>query len=333
MNKRQYLPEQSILDRIIDYLYKTTNLNDEITTPEIELKYNSLDQFNMSNPIFKQIINDFIITLKKHFPEEYLNNFYNNINELKIRDKKLKGLNGQYKIDKNEIYIRNNMKVSDIRGVLYHELFHMASSAYKKGRRYSGFSQRTKSRKKVIGNGINEGYTELLAHRYCEERFDVAYVEECNIVLCLETIIGKEEMSKLYFNANLRGLIDRLQEYSNESDIIRFILSVDSLQKYYSEIITEMEFKHSLNIAYIFLLKTYIKKQEKEYKENNITIDEFIDRIAEYIFSLKLVSSSSKETTYSLEMKNILRTVLEDCTFKERINQKIYSIYTERYNN
>ena len=161
MQNNVYLSKQSIFD-----------IKQEITTPEIELKYNSLDQFNMSNPIFKQIINDFIVILKKNFPEEYLKNFYNNINELKVKNKGLKLSNGQYKIDKNQILIRKNIKVSEIRGIIYHELFHMSSSAYKKGRRYSGFSQRTKSRKMVVGNGINEGYTELLAHRYSMEKFD-----------------------------------------------------------------------------------------------------------------------------------------------------------------
>lgn len=320
MQNNVYLSKQSIFD-----------IKEEITTPEIELKYNSLDQFNMSNPIFKQIINDFIVILKKNFPEEYLKNFYNNINELEVKNKGLKLSNGQYKIDKNQILIRKNIKVSEIRVVIYHELFHMSSSTYKKGRRYSGFSQRTKSRKMVVGNGINEGYTELLAHRYSIEKFDVAYLDEYNIVMYLENIVGKDEMAKLYFNADLKGLIDRLKEYSNDCEIAKFIISVDSLQKYYNEEISKIEFKQNIVNAYTFLLKTYIKKQEIEYNKKNISIEEFINRIGEYIYRLKLSPYNTENNTISgLEIKYILDLALEKCNFKEKINQKVYSIYRER---
>lgn len=322
---------QSILCELENYFSKPIDLKTEVTTPEIEIKNSSIEDYNMFNPVFRSVIKDFIVILTKNFPREDLKNFYNNINGLKLKTKKLREASAHYKIDKNEIEVEKDLKPSSINGILFHELFHMASSTYANGRRYSGFSQRTKSTKKIIGNGINEGYTELLAHRYYPQIFKYSYVEECGIVLHLEDIIGKEEMSKLYLNADLNGLINKLREYTKDEDILEFITSVDQIQDYYLKKSTKIEFLYNIKKAYRFILRAYIKKQEIEYSNGKISKQEFINKVGEYIYLIKQTSHTDKNNYITqFEVIEILESVLGENEVNANITQKVYSMYSER---
>ena len=139
---------------------KIIRINNEIDINKIKKK-----------PFFDKIIN-FHDVLSNNFKENDLNNFYNNINNLKIYEKSFKLINfvlgkgreGLYEPVKNKLCISKECKDDT---TLYHELFHMSSSFVKDKLICSGFAQmNSKSNNKTIGVGINEGYTELLTSRY-----------------------------------------------------------------------------------------------------------------------------------------------------------------------
>ena len=174
--------------------------------PELKQKYNSVDIERIKSQKIKEIIVEFSNEMAKSFPPEALTNFYNNINNLNIKNNVgiffIISAMGTYYCKKNEL---GCTKLS----ALYHELFHMASSFYDKERdiEFSGFKQLAHGLKgQAIGHGITEGYTELLTQRYFGKKHDLpkAYKFEVGIVEKLEQIVGSDEMKKLYLGANLK---------------------------------------------------------------------------------------------------------------------------------
>lgn len=85
------------------------------------------------------------------------------------------------------------------RGVIYHELFHFASYP-------------TNFRR-----GLNEGYTEILTHRYFNKS-KLAYPDNVDYVLKLENIIGQDIME----NAYSKGDVSILSELFDEENYLLF---------------------------------------------------------------------------------------------------------------
>ena len=85
------------------------------------------------------------------------------------------------------------------RGVIYHELFHFASYP-------------TNFRR-----GLNEGYTEILTHRYFNKS-KMAYPDNFDYVLKLENIIGQDVMEEAYS----KGDMSMLSELFDEDNYILF---------------------------------------------------------------------------------------------------------------
>ena len=108
-----------------------------------------------------------------------------------------------------------------------HELLHM-STTYKKGIiTLCGFYQAIGG-KHQIGVGLNEGYTEILNERYFSNLFPTAsYINQKHLALGIEEIVGKETMEKLYFDANLAGLIDELSKYVSKEEAVTLIREID----------------------------------------------------------------------------------------------------------
>ena len=108
-----------------------------------------------------------------------------------------------------------------------HELLHM-STTYKKGIiTLCGFYQAIGGKHK-IGVGLNEGYTELLNERYFSNTFPTAsYINQKHLALGIEEIVGKETMEKLYFDANLAGVIEELSNYISKEEALTLIREID----------------------------------------------------------------------------------------------------------
>ena len=275
--------------------FKPTDIS-KITIPaELEQKYSEVDMERFAATSYKEIIMEFTKKLEANFSDHDLTNFYNNINELTVKEKDFvirelltnHGAVALYKPKENNISIHNNMPEEYAKPVLYHELFHMASSVYVDKVRYSGFAQKTvKSGIRMDGVGLNEGYTELLTQRFCDEKITIAdnYKESVKIAKYLEEIVDSELMQEFYFKADLSGLIDELKKYAPEEEIAKFISSSDFIHNYLCkqpELENQDEMiRQSFKNVYGFLLRAYINKEELNYNEGLISEETFIHKIA-----------------------------------------------------
>ena len=99
------------------------------------------------------------------------------------------------------------------------------------------------------------------------------------MALGLEKIVGKNKMEKLYFNADLRGLINEVEKFTTKSEIIAFILRVDYINS--SKYIYNDD-KFVIN-AYNFLIKTYVSKLMSMIEYNQITLEEADEMLQEFL--------------------------------------------------
>ena len=128
------------------------------------------------------------------------------------------------------------------------------------------------------GIALNEGYTEHLNQQhFFPDYFDDSYLHEQSIAYEFEKIIGRVKMEKLYFEADLYGLIQELTKYASVEEIITFLRDFDKLHTKPVPIEQkEKEFKAlRKRIAEIYLRKQKMlldqgKISEDTYKENKL---------------------------------------------------------------
>lgn len=231
---------------------------------------------------------DFINVIETRFPDDVLDNFYRNINTLRVEK-----VNNVYKYlnDSSGVYLTVSNRVGVKKSyiyTIYHELFHMASTKVFKNVVCCGFS--IYEQKKSIGVGLNEGYTELLANRYFRNgntvRFlrknysgvnvnqvnDTAYPLQVLIASKLEEIVGKEKMERLYLGANLNGLVRELQQYVPKEAVHKFISNVDFLHNNINNFFNFSLKSEKIHNVYVevcnFLDTCYRKKLDARYPDD-----------------------------------------------------------------
>ena len=217
------------------------------------LKANSKESFVLENYLnFEELneqIKSFYYTLKIYLPHISTSAFEKNIKTLKIieteKTSKEKIIELLYKeiigaeYDSNKNYIifypeeyekLGEDKEKFICSAITHELLHMASS-YKKGLvRISGFSQ-TLANAYEIGFGINEGFTEYLNCKYFNQKAIPAYEQIQNITKIIAEIVGEDTMERLYFEGNLKGLVNELSKYQKEEQSLDLIYDIDNAHR------------------------------------------------------------------------------------------------------
>ncbi len=300
--------------------YKPKNVSKVVLPPELTLEYNDIDTNKIAATKFGESIIEFANVMIKNFPTKDLINFYNNINELKVNPEKtgiqkliFRNFYGMYNTMKNIITVDEEIYELTI----YHELFHMASSVYKDGIAYSGFSQDSLKPTIVsLGKGINEGYTELLSQRYFIYNNHVAFSYKYLVHISekLEQIVGKEEMQSLYLNSNLKGLIDELKQYISEEEIMKFISNTDFLIEHLDDnklqLFKKNMISNSLKNINRFLIICYSKKLQQQFKDGKIsTTDEMFQDLIQYISSL----------VDSIEIGKQKYEVMNDIDIKENV--------------
>jgi hypothetical protein len=192
-----------------------------------------------------------------------------------------------YESDGNIAYVRKNKFIHCI----FHEFFHMASTYSEEEKCYCGFAQYYKESKNDIGCGLNEGYTSLLTERYFKDYYiEDGYENERIIASMVEKIIGKEYMEKMYFEANLKEIVEGLKKYSSEEEAIEFIVDVDfinmAMQKnnpFFDEII-----KKRLTKINNYLSQCYSKKMIIEYQNQKIDYQTALKNITSFTMKLAL---------------------------------------------
>ncbi|MBR3362645.1 MAG: hypothetical protein IKG40_01820 [Bacilli bacterium] len=147
--------------------------------------------FNQKNiKLVDDIENAFLLFFSNFTENENfdLNNFRNNLSKNLIigvtsNDSRKDAGTTVYNDSKNLFGIYASDSLVD-RGVIFHELFHFASHP-------TNFKR-----------GLNEGYTEALAHRYFN-KVKLAYEDNVYYSLELEKIIGRDIMEKAYSSGNI----------------------------------------------------------------------------------------------------------------------------------
>ncbi|MDO4962556.1 MAG: hypothetical protein Q4E75_00415 [bacterium] len=252
--------------------------------------------------------------LMKNIDYKNLNLFNKNLKTLKAKQcmvfpENFLGipLSGGYYFHKNEIRIKYLVK--DV--VLNHELLHMASTYYNKNKKmvFSGFSQNNLKTGERIGDALNEGYTELLNKRMFNVNTDpITAYKICTIIAeNLEIIVGKKDMEKFYFNADLNSLIKTLEKYDERKNIIDFLSSIDYILNYYEyaygNIFKKVPKVKNLVDTQMEKVKLYLKKWYITKNINNYVNDGF----CESIDNCELL----KEKDYFKEKKEFFKSLLD----------------------
>ena len=222
--------------------------------------------------IFKQVENklkqsneaiyEFYRELTRHTSPENLRNFISNIQfaTLDINDSKKKCVfQSFYDQTKNKITIYTQLPKT-----LTHDLLHLSSN--NQSAKTNGFHAygTFKEDSYEIGNGLDEGYTEILNQRY----FQQVAINSPKLVR-LSSLIEKfyqnpKDMETDYFNACLENLILELTKSMDIKDAINIVLKIDYVAIHPNDHI----FYHKVINKLIELYRQSHKRQEtKEFVE------------------------------------------------------------------
>lgn len=288
-----YLLIKVFMENLPDkYSLKKIKKSGILKTPIVQsdVKHLSLDEclrFEENN----EIIKDFYTILEQKVGHCDLSAFYTNMGTLRIKSsndsflfKLLDALTGTrtggaYLPKHNSIHIdeepfgKNTLK----RYILTHELLHMASTRKDKDFTYSGFHIRGK--KIEIGEGLNEGYTELLNGRYfAAARTNDSYFDLQMLAFGIEDIVGQENMEEMYFSNDLSGLIESLGKYVSKDEAIELITKMDSLLKKRTR--TDSKKSNELfNEILMDVANIRYKKLEYDKRNEFISEREFLDGV------------------------------------------------------
>ena len=256
-----------------------------------DIEYSSKNKADDKNIVIKDgslsdVIHTFVDTLVANFDEDELATFYNNIKTLAIeitdfdetiRKRKYESSHktlAYYKIATNTIYILDTSNT----GILYHELFHVSTARRVGTTSFNGFCQTNLLTSECIGEGINEGYTQLMAERYFKDSSVGNYNVLVYLVELLELIIGKDKMEHYYMTSDLYSLVNELKKYAAYEDICKFLSYLDYIVKHiYDTNLLRSDVKYFKKIFLFineFLLKSYATKiansdidTEEEYEK------------------------------------------------------------------
>ena len=285
--------------------------------PEQYLRYDDINFDNLISMKFGELFSRFTDVILSKFYYVNLTNFYNNLNEIRIdlydsrtRNKYFcRGILGYYDVKKNAIKLDEDY----VSVIIFHELFHMASSVYLNGNYYSGFRQYSSDDYTSIGKGLNEGYTQLLTERYFghNDDFGDLYKYETFIASKLEEIVGRFKMQELYLSANLYGLIKELNKYVSYEEIINFIQCFDFLNNNLNNK-TMLMFRMDtivkrIKIINSFLVKVYLIKLKKEESYDILSNDNVVIKFDRYIDSLLNSYHNENFNYYKISRDGIIR--------------------------
>ncbi len=275
---------------------KIENVTTALLPPNIIRHNSSLNEEELLKKQIGEYALEFFNKMSQILPEEdqiLLINNLNNLNEKSYDGKDIEKLSDIFRnikvinfinIIKNQpllsgVYFAEDNSIqykkgSNSKKALFHELFHLSSSfpVVQNETQYVGFGQIKNGIK--IGESLNEGFTELLNMTYFFGPYKQAlsYKYSTQIADGIRFIVGKENMEHYYFNANLKGLVDHLKEYSSEEEVNAFITKTDIVHNYIlrknlnqSSLNTICDLARDVND---FILKTAVSKSIEEQREN-----------------------------------------------------------------
>ncbi len=279
ISENQYIVESGKKGRII---FKTPSLENEECDVTDYLKFKNN---------YNEIIKEFSTIMDNNYPQ-YKEQFNRNIKTLEIEEEVyslfeqiLKEAHddiseGLYDSTDNKITLETNYShVNDetLKSALMHELLHMAS---RKNEMFSGFRQEVidkQGKHHFIGSMLDEGYTEKLnENEFSKSDGKTAYSDIFPIVTGLQRIVGKDNMDKLYFNADLYSLIKYINYYENNLDSVIDLIS--TIDESYKEKRIEKRYE-KIDKAKEKICDIYLNKLELQLKLGQLTQDEFDKKV------------------------------------------------------
>lgn len=247
-------------------------------------------------------------------------------------------VNGRYNDESNIVLMyterinKHKNPTSRRRNVLFHELIHMATSYSKGIISMVGFGQMIAS-KYCKGKGLNEGYTELINQRYFQQtednEYSTAYPKEQELVYGIEMLVGKEKMEKLFFNADLDGLINEMSKYMPLQETNILINNADLLEAKTEDINMITAFSKAM------IANRIIERQEQLYSQGLISKEEYEFKLLEVEMFTRGFSFRKSDKGYELAPITMKKTktisdegyrILQNC-FKQSENYD--SLYDE----
>ena len=190
-------------------------------------KYNKKQKIWVNDKKHLKIVEKFVEVLSKNFDEEDLTFLYNNLSRLSFNTKFSLLGRGQYLSEENKILLKRNVP----EWIIIHELFHMACTSTNIFPFNGGFRLLTDDRKKTIGNALDEGFTDVMTHRYFfkDEPISecISYPYEYLVARALEYVVGQKTMEKSYLRADLNTIVCEMLKYSGKSEVELFLKNSD----------------------------------------------------------------------------------------------------------
>lgn len=244
-NLVQYL-QAKVLEKILNNIPENTILEKREISGTIIYKSPEVttEEYNISRCLYfnryNEIVIEFVKKLEYNFSHCDLYSFYKNMLTVEIKDNIVNPKTIKYKINNKRkalasyYPLENNIELFNYKNYihnLFHELLHL-SSRKKIGKKVLvGFAQLES--KKRFGVYLNEGYTEYINQKYFSKEDKKGYPGAITFVQGIEKIVGRKKMEKLYFDADLLGLINELGMYYPKEEVVNLINRMDC---YYKEI-------------------------------------------------------------------------------------------------
>ena len=253
----------------------------------------------------------FTKVVEKEFDEDLLLCYYMNIDCLNIIkvDKLYNNIiNACYDPLSNVIEIKRRTKYT-----IYHELFHMAA----RNGLDTGF-EKDLGTDKQHNRGLNEGYTDLMTHRYFGdlENDKAGYQIEMTMARMVEEIVGKDLMEKFYLKCDPNSLEACLTEYMGIKAYSMLDLLDDVERMTKNDVYSEYRIQKKIKQIYIYILEGYIKKQYIQYKNNEIDIPTVLKNIDDF----------TKRYGNTIEYDNVDYNIYTDKILTKVLNNNLYNI-------
>lgn len=209
---------------------------------------------------------------------DYTNTLYHNLETLEFKITDSIKCDGYYKLDcKNNLCILKDTRLLPA----YHELIHIASSYYNedKNELYSGFLYSSNFGIN-LGEGITEGYVELLCSRHLNNNF-LTYNYDINDDSCttsylyanilahqLEILIGEEEMKYMFFNYGFFPINEFISKHTDQKTAYKFFKYCDiaAISDFHRDLILNAYIFKAQNILYD-ICKNYMPEKQMDLEK------------------------------------------------------------------
>lgn len=258
---------------------------------------------------YKKYIDNFLKTTENEFSFSNINHTLNTLS-IKPLSRKKEAL-GIYDIEKNNIRVSKKSELA-----IYHELFHACTRFITPISIGCGFYRSLSIVDSNIGDGLDEGYTDLLSKRYFDNGISEPFTS--NIALKLEMILGESKMRKLYDHNDLHEVMKILTSLSSSEEAKKFILGLDTLYFYLENQKRGVTLWSTLSA---YLTDIHLNNLIETYKQEGLSLGEINNKLTEF---------KQNFTKHTLNNKKVKKYYLKSNDYKDITSNLTYTEFTKR---